>query len=166
VQLRPWLDIGFKPLRCILEDNRVTFEFEVELFNSGSAPARATLLEANLFNAGVNHDQEIGEFFASPALNGDRMGAIAPGERMSVPTQLSVPLSKVQVLEAGGSKFFVPLIAFNATYRWAGGVGQTSAGYLLGREGRGEKMAPFRLDLGPRVFRSIEARVLPVKVRR
>jgi hypothetical protein len=165
VRLRPWLDIVFQPLRCILEDEQVTFEFEVELFNSGSAPARAILLEANLFNASADQDREIGSFFANPAREGERMAPIGPLQPVSVRTQLVAPLGKVQILEAGGRKFFVPLIAFNANYRWSGGEGQTSAAYLLGREGQGEKMAPFRLDLGPRVFRGIGARPLPVSVR-
>ena len=44
--------MGFHPLRCVLDDERVTVEFEIELFNSGSVPARAVLVEASLFNAG------------------------------------------------------------------------------------------------------------------
>jgi hypothetical protein len=53
------------------------------------------------------------------------------------------------------------VIAFNALYAWSGGEGQTSAAYLLGRASSADKMAPFRLDLGPRIFRGLAARVLP-----
>jgi hypothetical protein len=59
----------------------------------------------------------------------------------------------------------VPLIAMNALYRWSGGEGQTSVSYLLGRDIKGEKMAPFRLDLGPRLFRGVGARALPSGLR-
>jgi hypothetical protein len=60
---------------------------------------------------------------------------------------------------------FVPLIAFNALYRWGSGEGQTSASYLLGRDTKGEKMGPFRIDLGPRIFRSVAGRLLPTGIR-
>ena len=48
-----------------------------------------------------------------------------------------------------GRKLFVPLIAFNALYRWSGGERPDSASFLVGRgDAEGGKMAPFRLDLG------------------
>ena len=164
-RIRPWLDIGFHPLRCVLDEERVTIELELELFNSGSAPARAVLAEASLFNAGPAQDQEIAAFFAAPVGEGERIVAIPPLKRIAMKTQVAVPRSQVQAYEIGGRQVFVPLIAFNALYSWSGGHGQTSASYLLGRDTNGEKMGPFRLDLGPRIFRGIAARLLPVGVR-
>jgi hypothetical protein len=60
--------------------------------------------------------------------------------------------------EVGGRKLFVPLVGVNAIYRGPAGPAQTSASYLVGRDSNGEKMAPFRLDLGPRIFRGLGAR--------
>jgi hypothetical protein len=71
----------------------------------------------------------------------------------------------VQLFEVAGRQVFVPLIGFNILYRWGGGEGQTSNGFLLGRDTQGEKLAPFRIDLGPRVFRGLGARPLPQGVR-
>jgi len=165
-RLRPWIDIGFRPIRCIVEDERVTIQFDLELFNSGSAPARAVLIEASLFNAGPSQDRDIGQFFESPVGEGERIVAIQPLKRMNIRTQVVAERSQVQVYEVAGRQVFVPLIAFNALYRWSsGGDGQTSVSYLLGRDTKGEKMAPFRLDLGPRVFRGVGAHPLPVGVR-
>ena len=153
--------MGFHPLRCVLDDERVTVEFEIELFNSGSAPARAVLVEASLFNAGPTQDQEIGGFFANPVGEGERIVAIQPLKRIALKTQVIVPRSQMRAYELGGRQVFVPLIAFNALYSWGGGQGQTSAAYLLGRDTNGDRMAPFRLDLGPRIFRGVGARLLP-----
>ena len=164
-RLRPWLELSMQPLRCIVEDERVTIEFALDLYNSGSAPARAVLIEASLFNAGPNQDQEIGAFFANPVGEGDRIAAIAPLKRMTLRTQVATELQHIRVLQVGDRRVFVPLIAFNALYGWSGGEGQTSVSYLIGRDTKGEKMAPFRLDLGPRVFRGVGARPLPVSVR-
>ena len=85
---------------------------------------------------------------------------------MTLRSQFVAPRESVRVLEIAERQVFVPLIAFNALYRWSGGEGQTSASYLLGRDTKSAKMAPFRLDLGPRIFRGIGARLLPAGVRR
>jgi hypothetical protein len=164
-RLRPWIEIGFHPTRCILEDERVIVDFELELFNSGSAPARGVLVEAQLFNAGPAQDQQIGSFFANPNGAGERIVAIPPLQRVAVRTQVIVPREQIQAYELGGRQVFIPLIGFNALYSWSGGEGQTSVSYLLGRDTKGDKMGPFRLDLGPRIFRGVTARPLAAAVR-
>src|SRR5206468_5745085 len=58
-RLRPSLELGVQPLRCLVDDDQVTIEFEVELFNSGTAPARSVIAEASLFNASASQDQEL-----------------------------------------------------------------------------------------------------------
>ena len=165
-QLRPWIEIGFHPTRCILEDQRVVVDFELELFNSGSAPARGVLVEASLFNAGPTQDEQIASFFGNPVGAGERIVAIPPLQRVAVRTQVIAPREQIQAYELGGRQVFIPLIAFNALYSWSRGDGQTSTSYLLGRDAKSEKMGPFRLDLGPRIFRDVAARPLPAGVRK
>ena len=140
-------------------------EFEVELFNAGSAPARAVLVEASLFNAGPTQDEDIGRFFANPVAAGERIPVIAPLKRLSLKAQVAIGREQLQAYEAAGRQLIVPLIAFNVLYRWSGAEGQTSVGYLLGRETKSDKMAPFRIDLGSRIFRGLAARLLPAGVR-
>jgi hypothetical protein len=159
------VDIGFQPIRCILDERRLTVEFEIELFNSGSGPAREVLVEARLFNAGPTQGEEIAAFFANPHGQGDRIPLIPPLKRFARKSQVVIGRDQLQAYEVGGRQVAVPLIGFNALYRWSGGEGQTSVGYLLGRDGEGDKLAPFRLDLGPRLFRGLGARPLPEAVR-
>lgn len=165
-RLRPWIEIGFTPLRCVLDTEKVTVDFEVELFNSGSAPAHGVLVEASLFNAGLDQDQQIGAFFAKPDGGGDRIEIVPPMQRMTLRTQVFVPSDQVQAYELADRPVFLPLIAFNTLYTWSGGDGQTSAAYLLGRDTKSDKMGPFRLDLGPRIFRGVGARILPAGIRK
>src|SRR4051812_11625345 len=165
-RLRPWIDFGFQPLRCIVEDHQITVEFELELMNSGNGPARAVLVEATLFNAGPNQDAEIGGFFANPVGEGDRIALIQPLKRMVLRPEVVIAREHVQEYEVAGRKVFVPLIAFNALYRWSGGEGQSSISYLIGRDTKGDKMAPIRLDLGSRVFRGLGSWTLPTGIRK
>jgi hypothetical protein len=163
--LRPWIDVGMQPLRCIVTDDLVTVEFELDLFNSGSAPARDIHVAAALVNAGATQDQALASFFDQRPGPGERIELIQPLKRVTFTTQIATSREQVQVLEMGGRHVFVPVIAFNASYGWSGKEGQTSVSYLLGREGKSEKLAPFRLDLGPRLFRGVGARPLPIGVR-
>ena len=165
-RLRPWIEIGFRPGRCIIEHDKVTFEFELGLQNSGSAPARAVLVEASLMNAGPYQDDEISAFYGSPVGEGERISVIPPLKTVWVNTKVVAPRANVQLIEISGRQVFVPLIAFNALYNWGAGEGQTSASYLLGRDTKGEKLAPLRLDLGPRIVRSVAGRALPLIVRK
>ncbi|NUT00903.1 MAG: hypothetical protein HOP96_08025, partial [Sphingomonas sp.] len=58
-RLRPWLEIEFAPAAAIVDSEKGAIQFEVTVFNSGSAPARDVLVEAALFNAGTEHDPVI-----------------------------------------------------------------------------------------------------------
>ena len=165
-RLRPWLEIGFSPGRCVVEDSGATIQFDVEVYNSGTAPARDVLVEASMFNAGPEQDAEIGAFFAHPVAKGDRIPAIAPLARIAMKSAVTLTREQMRQYEVGGRRLFVPLIGFNALYSWSGGDGQTSASYVVGRDTKAEKMAPLRLDLGPRTFRSLGARQHNVGVRR
>ena len=163
--LRPWLEIEFTPGRCVVEEDKATIQFDVTVFNSGSAPARDVLIEASMFNAGPTQDNEIGAFFAHPVAKGDRIPAIAPLKRVAMKSAVSLTLDEMRQFEVAGKRIFVPLIGFNALYRWSGGDGQTSASYLVGRDTQSEKLAPLRLDLGPRIFRGLGARQHNIGVR-
>jgi len=163
--LRPWLDIEFTPGRCVVENDKATIQFDVTVFNSGGAPARDVLIEASMFNAGPAQDREIGAFFSRPDAKGDRIPAIPPLKRVALKSAVSLTREQLRQFDVGGRKLFVPLVGVNALYRWSGGEGQTSASYVVGRDTQSEKMAPLRLDLGPRIFRGLGARRHDASVR-
>lgn len=140
----------------------MVLDFEFELYNAGTAPARAVLAEASLFNAGAAQDQELAAFFAKPVGAGERLEAIPPMKRMTFTNQVVAPRSAIQEYELGGRKVFVPIIAFNALYLWSGGHAQTSAAYLVGRDTGREKLGPLSLEGGPRQIGDLAARLLPI----
>ena len=165
-RLRPWIDLEFTPVRCIVDQAQANIEFAITITNSGGGIARDVLVEAMLFNAGPAQDDEIGNFFAQPFGKGEPIAALPPLKGLELKSSVNLPIEQLRVFEVAERRLFVPLIGFNAVYRWSGGAGQTSRSFLVGREGQGEKMAPFRLDLGPRVFRGLGARAHHVQVRR
>lgn len=165
-RLRPWIEIEFTPQRAIVDEQKAAIAFELSVFNSGSAPARDVLLEASMFNAGPMQDQQIRMFFENPVAKGDRIPVIPPLKRVAVNTAVFLPREQIRPIEVEGRQLFVPLIAFNALYGWSTGSGQSSASYIVGKLTNGEKLAPFRLDLGARVFRNLEAREHELRLRK
>lgn len=166
-RLRPWIELQFTPGRVILDDEKVLLEFEMALFNSGSAPARDILVEGSLFNAGPLQDQQISAFFEKPVGLGNRLPLLAPLQRLSIPSAITLLRSQLVPLEIEDRPLLVPLAGFNALYRWGSSSdGQTSASYLVGKQTSGEKLAPFRLDLAPRIFRKLAVREYEIRVRK
>ena len=158
-RLKPQLNVEFLPDRVMVTEQEVMLQFEIVIANVGSAPAREVLVEGRLFTAHVAQDQEIATFFQNPVTEGDRMTAIAPLGRISLKSVARLPLDQVHRFEAGGRKMFVPMIAFNILYRFGSADGQASASFLVGRgNDEDEKLAPFRIDLGPRIFRGLASR--------
>ena len=157
-RLRPEITIDLLPERAVLDETGATIEFQVTVRNNGTAPAREVLIEACMVNAGPAQDQELGAFFAHPVAKGEAIPQIMPMTEILLKSAVRLRPEHMRQYEFQGRKLFVPLVGVNAVYRGPAGPKQTSASYLVGRDGDGEKMAPFRLDLGPRIFRGLGAR--------
>lgn len=155
-RLRAELNVEFVPDRAVVTDREVMLQFDVTITNSGSAPARDVLVEGRMVTAHAAQDAEIADFFAAPAGPGDRMALIPPLGRVALKSAVRLPLDQLHSFEVEGRRLFVPLVALNIFFA---GEGQASASYLVGRgTDADDKLAPFRLDLGPRIFRGLSAR--------
>ena len=158
--LKPELELIFTPLSVAVDDTGTAMVvFDLVVHNHGSAPARDGLVEAGMFNAGPEQDALIGTFFANPKAEGDRIPLIAPMGKVGVRSRVSIPGDRLSALELEGRKLLVPLVAFNALFRWSGGETQRSASFLVGRGSNDEpKLAPFALDRGTRAWGDVAAR--------
>jgi hypothetical protein len=158
-KLKPQLNVEFMPDRVVVTEQDVMLMFEIVISNVGSAPARDVLVEGRLFTAHVGQDRDIATFFQNPIASDDRMSLIAPLGRVSLKSVARLPIDEVNQFEAGGRKLFVPLMGFNILYRFGGAEGQASASFLIGRGNEeDEKLAPFRIDQGPKIYRGLSSR--------
>ena len=155
-RLKPDLAIYFQPDRAVVTENEVMLQFDVVVTNSGSAPARDVLVEARMVSAHAGQDAEIAAFFQQPVGKGDRIAAIQPLDKISLKSAVRLPIAQLHNFTMEGRTLFVPLVAFNILFS---GDSQKSASFLVGRgTEEDEKLAPFRLDLGPRIFRGLSSR--------
>lgn len=155
--LKPELEIQFVPDRLVITDREAVVQFDLKIANVGGASARNVLVEGLLVCASATQDQEIAQFFKHPRATGDRIPGIAPMDSLGLKSAVRLPLDQLKSFEAGGRTLFVPMVAFNLIH--GNNNQQVSASYLVGRgKEDDEKLAPFRLDMGPRIFRGLSAR--------
>ncbi len=164
---RPWLELDIVPDRAAATDSEATVQYALTITNQGDSEARNIRIDPRLFNAGA--EGEMAAFFQGPIheLSGSPQVVIAPGKSLKLNGQVAMPMAEVREIEMAGRRIFVPMVAINVAYDWAGGTGRTSRSWLVGREAESPeaKMGPFRLDLGPRIYRSVgrrEARLVRV----
>lgn len=164
---RPHLHIDFKPAAASATDAQAAVQFVLSVSNTGDAPARRVRMEARMLAMGGDHDAALTAFFAEPPANATPIAsAIAPGISTELRSQVTMPREDVRPIRHADRVLFVPLVAFNVAYEWGDDQqGQTVMSYVVGRENRprAAKMAPFRLDLGPRVYREVGQRVHQVR---
>jgi hypothetical protein len=71
-----------------------------------------------------------------------------------------MPRDEMRAVVLENKYLFIPMIAVNALYDWGDGeMGQTSKSYVVGRElEQNDKMGAFRVDLGPRIWKTVGQR--------
>jgi hypothetical protein len=161
IQLRPWIELEFRPGRAAATLTEAVVHYDLVVRNTGNAPARNIRLDARMFNAG--EEQDVEAFLAQPAehVNGAAIPDIAPRTETLLRSSFTMPKEMVREIVVEGRKLFVPIVAFNVAYQWgANRTGQTATSYVVGREAESpsEKMGGFRTDLGPRIYRSVGQR--------
>jgi len=160
---RPWLELEVKAERAASTDSEAKVEFELILKNTGKSPARNIRVNARMFNAGREQDKEIGAFFRTKGegRKTHTIGDLPADQEGMIPGSVTMPREEVRALQVNNQLLFIPVLAVNVVYDWGSGrTGQTSKSYVIGRElgEASDKMGAFRLDLGPRIYRTVGQR--------
>lgn len=150
-RLRASVEIELIAEAAALDDNEVVIQFELRITNAGSAPARNVVVEAVVLNAGDTQDAEILQFFERPDADGGAIDVLGPLDQTSLRSVVRMPRSAMREYVAQDRRLLVPILAFNAGYRFGTSSGRTSGAWLIGRATQGaERLGPLRLDQGPR----------------
>ena len=160
---RAWLEIELRAERATFNTAEALVQFELDLANVGEGPARNVRIDVKLFNAGAEQDKEIGAFFRTAGRESARvtLPGIEPGISGTIRGEVSIPREEMKALRLDERLLYIPVIAVNVLYdHGEGRTGQTSKSYVVGRELQqpSEKMGAFRVDQGPRVWRTIGQR--------
>jgi hypothetical protein len=165
-QPRPWLELELKAERLSSTNAESLVQFELEITNTGPVPARNLRIDVKMFNAGEQQDQEIGAFFKTAGRESTKcnLPGIRAGQTGAIRGEVAMAREDMRAVILDNRYLFIPVIAVNALYDYGDGqTGQTSKSYVVGREleqagEKSEKMGAFRVDQGPRIWRSVGQR--------
>jgi hypothetical protein len=166
-RLRPWVEIDAEVTEVVLTEAEALLRFQLRLANQGSAGARDLVIEALALNAGENQEAELASFFLRPDGPQVAVSELARLGTAEISHEVRMPRGAIRAYEVQGRRVFVPILAFNVGYRWAGGTGRSGAAFLLGhRQPGSERLAPLGLEEGQRRLASLGVRRLENGVRR
>jgi hypothetical protein len=160
---RPWLELTLKAERCSFTATEAEVLFELEIANNGGSAARNLRIDVKMFNAGAEQDKEIGAFFKTAGRESTKLNLpeVEAGVVGVIHGSVRMPLEEMRAMKLEERLLFIPVVAVNALYDWGEGrTGQTSKSYVIGRElqEQSDKMGAFRVDQGPRIWRTVAQR--------
>lgn len=166
---RATLDLTVRAIRAGTNLTSAAVDYEIDIRNSGERDAGDIRLDLRLLSASADQDQRLAALYAAP-IDTPNVAPfeIAAGEQVSLGGMAMLPHESLTVMTAQGRDFFVPLLSVNLTYGWGdAATGQTASAYVVGIErAGGGKMAPFRLDTGPRMHDRVGTREHTLIVKR
>lgn len=160
-RMRPWIELEFTPERMVATAADATVHFSLRVKNVGRAAARDVLILARMFNASARQKQEIADFLADPSQHHQRGVSIPPQGSAQFRSSVVMPREQARTIMVEGRPLFIPTVAVNVVYQWGtAGKGQTCGSYVVGTESQApaDRMGPFRLDLGPKIYRRVGGR--------
>jgi MYXO-CTERM domain-containing protein len=157
---RPWLDMDMAVGQARYSMMGVTIAYSLILHNRGNRPAQDILIRAIVGNAGAQQSALLQSFFAGE--NGLPLHSalsIAPGETHQLTGELRLSPEEIVPVTMGQRSLLIPLAAFDMAYRWSmegeePGQGRTARAFIVGQEQEppADRLAPLRLDQGPRQY--------------
>jgi LPXTG-motif cell wall-anchored protein len=158
---RPWLEVEFRPGTASATQEQTVLQFELIVRNRGDLPAHRVRITGQMMNTTPDLNARLSEFYAEDFEPVGAPRTLVPGAEESFKGALAMTREELKVIQIQDRSLFIPLVAVNVLYDWGDGrKGQTAQSYIVGRESDppAAKMAPFRLDLGPRVYRKVGTR--------
>lgn len=157
---RARLTVEVRPTRAGLNLLSATCEAEAVIRNVGDAPAENIRVEMRLLDAHADLDADLAQLWeAAAGRPAVAPFALAPREGMPVSAIVALPRESIRSLTATGRPMMIPVFAVNLRYDSAGTAMQTAQAFVVGVERvDSSKLAPFWLDVAPRMFTNIAVR--------
>lgn len=168
---RPWVDMDLVVSQARYSLMGVTVAYNLILHNRGTRAAQDLLVRGIIGNAGAQQQALLQGFFGGQdGLPLHSVVTIAPGETLHLAGELRLAPDRIVPVEMGQRSLLIPIAAFDAAYRWqpdegeneGGGLsaGRTARAFIVGQEQEPPtaRLAPLRLDQGPRQYRRPAAR--------
>ena len=175
ISARPWIELTMEVRSARLSLMGATIAYALNVRNRGEQPAEDILIRSLIANADASQQTLLQLFFAGAAgLPSHSIVSIASGESQGLTGELRLLPDQIAPVQMGDRALLIPLVAFDAQYRWTNaqgapdGTGRTGRAFIVGQEKSppADRLSPFRLDLGPRQYRMPGSRATALELAR
>jgi hypothetical protein len=138
-----------------------TLAYRLSLTNTGSTAVESVTVGGDMISAHASLpvEQQLGlSGEILPILH--RVARIEPGESIALGGEIRLPLAAILPIRSGNATLFVPLARIEAQAQTDGHTVATRTAWLVGQQPDqpSARLAPFRLDLGPRIYAQVGQR--------
>ena len=161
---RAWIDMQLVVTQARYSLMGVTIAYGLLLHNRGALAAQDVLVRGIIGNGGANQQALLDGFFiGETGLPLHAAVALAPGETLRLDGELRLAPNQIVPVPMGDRSLLIPIAAFDATYQFndvEDDKGRPARAFIVGQdqEPPAERLAPLRLDQGPRQYRRPAAR--------
>lgn len=141
-----------------------TLTYRLTITNTGSEPLENMEIGGDMIAAHATRSTEEQLASGTTVLPGlHYVASLAPGESVTLGGDIRLPLAAIRPIRHGQASLFVPLARFSASWTCGDGARKSRAStFLVGQlpAGVSDRLQPFRLDLGPRMYGELGQRQL------
>lgn len=165
-EIPPALAFDLEATRMSATLVNATLAYRLVITNTGAAPLAGIEIGGDMISAHASRpsrEQLDNDGVALPPLHG--IAGLAPGEAVVLGGELRLPLNAILSIRRGDAHLFVPLARFSAqAYDAVGQQITLHRAFLVGQSGSksADKLQPFRLDLGPRLYSELGQRAVEI----
>jgi hypothetical protein len=155
------LSISIEARQLNISLTSATLAYRLTLTNTARTSLRDVIVSGDMISAHSSIPEEDQVANAGAALEQrHRIERIPAGESTQLTGEFRLPFTRIRAIRQGGAALFVPLARFRAE-AGEGGNGPVVQTALVGQraEKAGGGLLPFRLDLGPRIYREVTQRI-------
>ena len=141
----------------------VQLDYRIDLVNNGDQTIEIIAIHGDMISAHASlGSAQLAEGQSDlPVLH--RVPRLAAGERAELSGSIRLPLAQIQAVRQGSAALFVPLVRLwtRATMHDGGAIALPQS-FVIGEPplSDGSGLRPFRLDMGPRIYNQVLARIV------
>ncbi|RVT43585.1 hypothetical protein [Sphingobium algorifonticola] len=152
--------LQFTPLSMRTTPGGAQLAYRLALRNISDAVIEGLAVSAFIANADARQPQALSAFYDDPfAPEAHRVADLAPGAAVAVEGLLHLTGERLTPIAVQGRALLIPIVAFRVIS--LDGDDMTRGAFIVGQESTppAARMAPFRLDQGPRAYQGLGCRL-------
>ena len=134
--------------------------YRITIRNDGKGPAENVRIAMMMRNASGAQEQELSAWFSAPLDHAaHQIAELAPGESLELQGEVRIAANELTPLAIGSRPVLIPVVAAKLAHG-ARAIASIHSAFIVGEEHTPptERLAPLRMDQGPRQYSNVGTR--------